>query len=123
MLVCAVPIVGTIFIAHIWDQCILSMKRIISKRTIREFWEERFSDSEQALKSWHAEVKNAEWQTPADIKAQYGNASILKDSRVVFNICGNKYRLVVKINFPASIVYIRFVGTHKEYDAIDAETV
>lgn len=99
------------------------MKRIISKRTIREFWETRFPDSQGALEAWHSEAKNAAWQTPADIKEQYGSASILKDSRVVFNICGNKYRLIVRINFSASIVYIRFIGTHKEYDAIDAETV
>jgi len=98
------------------------MNRIISKKTLREFWE-RFPDSEEALKAWHAEVRSASWENPADIKAQYGNASILKDSRVVFNICGNKYRLIVKINYAASIVLIRFVGTHKEYDDIDAETV
>lgn len=99
------------------------MKRIISIKKLREFWDERFPDSEQALKAWYAEAKSANWQSPTDIKAQYGNASILKGSRVVFNICGNKYRLIVKINFPASIVYIRFVGTHKEYDAIDAGTI
>ncbi len=98
------------------------MKRIISRRTIREFWE-RHPDAAEALKAWYFEAKAANWQNPAEIKAQYGNASILKDSRVVFNICGNKYRLIVRINFPASIVYIRFVGTHKEYDAIDAEAV
>lgn len=99
------------------------MKRIISIKQLREFWSDRFPDSEQALKAWYAEAKNANWQGPTDIKAQYGNASILKGGRVVFNICGNKYRLIVKINFPASIVYIRFVGTHKEYDAIDAGTI
>ena len=99
------------------------MKRIISRKTIRNFWEQRFPDAQGALESWYAEANTAQWQTPADIKAQYGNASILKGGRVVFNICGNKYRLIVKINFPASIIYIRFVGTHKEYDAIDAETI
>ena len=99
------------------------MKRIISKKTLREFWELRFSDSQGALESWHAEAKAANWQNPAEIKEKFRSASILKDSRVVFNICGNKYRLIVKINFPASIVYIRFVGTHKEYDAIDAGTI
>jgi mRNA interferase HigB len=97
------------------------MYRIISKRTLRDFWEEH-PDTEEALKSWHSEAKSANWQNPAEIKAQFGNASILKDSRVVFNICGNKYRLIVKINYAASIIFIRFVGTHKEYDAIDAET-
>ena len=65
----------------------------------------------------------ADWATPADIKAQYGDASILKGGRVVFNICGNKYRLVVKINYPYRVVYLRFVGTHVEYDRIDVETV
>lgn len=98
------------------------MNRIISKKTLRDFWE-RFPDAEEAFKAWHAEAKAAAWQNPADVKAQFGNASILKDSRVVFNICGNKYRLIVKINYAASIILIRFVGTHKEYDAIDAETV
>jgi mRNA interferase HigB len=98
------------------------MNRIISRRTFREFWE-RSPDAKEALKSWYAEAKAANWQNPAEIKVQYRNANILKNSRVVFNICGNKYRLIVKINFPASIVYIRFVGTHKQYDTIDAETV
>ncbi|PNU21369.1 addiction module toxin RelE [Geothermobacter hydrogeniphilus] len=98
------------------------MNRIIAKRTLREFWKSH-PDSEEALKSWHAEAKAANWQNPAEIKAQYRSASVLKDSRVVFNICGNKYRLIVKINYAASIVLIRFIGTHKEYDAIDAETV
>ncbi|MEA3544044.1 MAG: type II toxin-antitoxin system HigB family toxin [Thermodesulfobacteriota bacterium] len=99
------------------------MKRIISIKKLREFWDDRFPDSEQALKAWYAEAKSANWQSPTDIKAQYGNASILKRGRVVFNICGNKYKLIVKINFSASIVYIRFVGTHKEYDTIDAGTI
>ncbi|PLY02153.1 MAG: addiction module toxin RelE [Desulfuromonas sp.] len=98
------------------------MKNIIAKKTLREFWE-KHPDSEDALKAWHAEVKAAGWQNPAEVKAQYGNASILKNNRVVFNIHGNKYRLIVKINYVASIVLIRFVGTHKEYDAIDAEIV
>lgn len=96
--------------------------RVIAKRTLREFWI-RFPDAEQALKTWYAEAEAASWQTPAEIKAQYGNASILKESRVVFNICGNKYRLVVKINYPYAVIRIRFVGTHKEYDAISAEEI
>lgn len=96
--------------------------RVVAKRTLRECWE-RFPDSEDALKAWYAEATEASWQNPADIKAKYGSASILKDSRVVFNICGNKYRLVVKISYKNGVVLIRFVGTHKEYDAIDVETV
>ncbi len=96
--------------------------RVIAKRTLREFWQ-RFHDAEEALKAWHAEAEAAAWQNPAEIKAQYGNASIIKDSRVVFNICGNKYRLVVKINYGHAVILIRFIGTHKEYDAIDVEVV
>lgn len=98
------------------------MHRIISKRMIREFWE-RFPDAEGPLKAWFSEAKAADWRNPAEIKAHYGSASVLRGNRVVFNICGNKYRLIVKINYAASIVLIRFVGTHKEYDAIDAEKV
>jgi len=99
--------------------------RIIAKRTLRQFWERdrRFADSKRALEDWHAQVSQADWTTPVDVKAQYRDASILKGSRVVFNICGNKYRLIVKINYSYRVVYIRFVGTHAEYDMIDAETV
>jgi mRNA interferase HigB len=96
--------------------------RIIAKKTLREFWQ-RHPDSEQQLKSWHAEAEDAAWRTPADVKARYGTASILKDSRVVFNISRNKYRLIVKINYDLQIVYVRFVGTHTAYDAVDAETI
>ncbi len=99
--------------------------RIIAKRTLRVFWERerRFADAKRALEDWHAQVSHADWATPAEVKAQYGEASILKGSRVVFNICGNKYRLIVQINYPYRVVYIRFVGTHAEYDQIDAETI
>ena len=99
--------------------------RIIAKRTLRLFWEKsrRHNDAKRALEDWHAQVRKADWATPADVKAMYGDASILKGSRVVFNICGNKYRLVAKINFPYRVVYIRFVGTHREYDEVNAETV
>lgn len=96
--------------------------RVVAKSTLREFWE-RCLDAEESLKSWYAEAKAAAWQNPAEIKAQYRNASILKDSRVVFNICGNKYRLVVKISYKNSVVLIRFIGTHKEYDATDVEVI
>ena len=96
--------------------------RIIAKKKLKEFWEVH-PDSKDSFQSWYAEVKAATWNNPVEIKEKYGSASILKDSRVVFNICGNNYRLVVKINYPYSVVYICFVGTHKEYDAIDAEVV
>ena len=99
--------------------------RIIAKRTLRQFWERdrRFADAQRALEDWYAQASLADWATPTDIKAQYRDASILKGSRVVFNICGNKYRLVVKINYPYRVIYVRFVGTHAEYDMIAVETV
>jgi len=98
--------------------------RIIAVRTLREFWEQPDrGDAEQPLKAWLAEAQDASWQTPAEIKAKYRSASILHNSRVVFNIAGNKYRLIVQFHYNRGIGYVRFVGTHKEYDAIDAETV
>ncbi|MCP4329764.1 MAG: type II toxin-antitoxin system HigB family toxin [Alphaproteobacteria bacterium] len=96
--------------------------RIIARRTLRAFWD-LYPDSEEPLKAWFKEAEGADWATPAAVKAMYGNASILKDSRVVFNIGGNKYRLIVKFNFDYRIGYIRFVGSHKEYDEIDANSV
>jgi mRNA interferase HigB len=97
---------------------------IIAKRTLREFWEEpAHRDAEQPLKAWYTEARNATWRTPVDIKAQYGNASIVGDNRAVFNIAGNKYRLVVKFHYSTGVGYVRFIGTHAAYDTIDAETV
>lgn len=96
--------------------------RVIAKRTLREFWNDH-PDAEEFLKAWYFEVNDANWRDPSDIKARYGSASILKGNRVVFNICGNKYRLVARINYQAAIVFIRFIGTHKEYDGIKAEVI
>ena len=84
---------------------------------------EKHPEAEQALKLWHREAKKADWRTPQAVKAHYGNASVLPGRRIVFNIAGNKDRLVVKINFVCGIVYIRFVGTHKQYDAVDASSI
>jgi len=85
--------------------------RIISRRKLKEFWEKStYLDSEQALKAWFDEARQASWKTPSDIKVQYKSASILKDSRVVFNIHGNKYRLIVKINYDFSVIYIRCIN-------------
>lgn len=98
------------------------MKRIIAKRTLREFWE-KHSDSEQYLKTWYETTKNSNWTSPVDVKQTYINASILKDSRVVFNIKGNTYRLIVKFNFDRQWAFIRFVGTHAEYNKINADTI
>lgn len=96
--------------------------RVIAKRTIRAFWE-KHPDSEQQLMVWYREASKATWNNPNEIKSHYASASILKNSRVVFNICGNKYRLVVEINFPRKWVFIRFIGTHNEYDSIDANNI
>lgn len=96
--------------------------RIISKKILRDFWEGH-SDAEQSLKAWHAKVKLAEWKTSSDIKTDYRNASFVANNRVIFNIKGNTYRLVAAVNYDFGIIYIRFVGSHKEYDKIDADTI
>ena len=98
------------------------MQRIFSKSTLREFWE-RHPDSEQYLKTWYDTAMNSTWKTPVDVKKSYVNASILKANRIVFNIKGNNYRLVVKVNFEKQWMFVRFVGTHEEYDKIDANTI
>ena len=99
--------------------------RIIARRTLSQFWETHPRGAEAAtpLQLWFATVEAADWATPAEVKATFGDASILKGSRVVFNIAGNRFRLVVRINYPYRVVYIRFVGTHAEYDATDVETI
>lgn len=96
--------------------------RIIARKTLIEFWTAN-PRSEEQLRAWYAEAAAASWTTPAVVKTKYGNASILKDGRVVFNICGNEYRLVVRINYDFYTIYIRFIGTHQEYDKIDAQTI
>ncbi len=98
--------------------------RIISRAKIRNFWENKnYRDTEQPLKAWFDEAKKANWEKPKDIKLLYRNASFLANNRVVFNIHGNKYRLVVAVKYDFGICYIRFIGTHKQYDDIDAETI
>jgi len=99
--------------------------RIIAISTLREFWKSSpsFIDSKPPLLAWHGLTLKADWASPMDVKKDFGNASILHNGRVVFNIAGNKYRLVVKINYPYKVVYIRFIGTHAQYDAIDAQTI
>lgn len=99
--------------------------RVISLSTLKAFWEMNpaRTDARQPLLAWHQFVRKADWRSPAELKADFGSASILKDGRVVFNIAGNKYRLVVWINYAYRIVYVRFIGTHREYDAIDPQTI
>lgn len=96
--------------------------RIISLGTLRGYWEIH-RDAKEPLKAWFRETKAADWETPHDVKAMYRTASVIGDSRIVFNIAGNKYRLIVKFNFPYRVGYIRFIGTHAEYDEIIAEEV
>jgi len=96
--------------------------RVVAVSTLRALWE-RFPDAEQPLKAWYEEAKSVAWTQPAEIKAQYRSASVLKNRRVVFNIKGNDYRLIVAVAYKLQIVYVKFVGTHKEYDAVDAETI
>ena len=98
------------------------MERIFAKSTLREFWK-KYPDSEQYLKTWYDTVKNADWRTPGDVKQTYVKASILKNSRIVFNIKGNTYRFVAKFNFTKQWIFIRFIGTHEQYDKIDANTI
>ncbi|MCU4174965.1 type II toxin-antitoxin system HigB family toxin [Carboxylicivirga sp. N1Y90] len=98
------------------------MRRILAKSTLREFWS-KYPDSEQYLKTWYDTAMNSSWKTPNDVKKSYVNASILKDSRIVFNIKGNSYRLIVKFNFEHELALIRFIGTHSEYDKIDANNI
>jgi mRNA interferase HigB len=98
------------------------MDRIFAKSTLRNFWETH-PDSEQYLKTWFDTAMSSNWNTPNEVKQTYVNASVLKESRIVFNIKGNSYRLVAKFNFEKQWIFIRFIGTHDEYDKIDANTI
>ena len=95
---------------------------MVAKKILRDFWLKQ-TDSEQQLRTWYKEASKAIWTSPTDIKKEYPQASILKGSRVVFNICGNRYRLVVRINYERKWVFIRFIGTHNQYSKIDANTI
>lgn len=96
--------------------------RIIARKTLREYWE-RHPAVRPALQAWYADVSHATWKSPSDIKRIYANASILPNNHVVFNIKGNQYRLIVVVQYEYGIVFIRFIGTHAEYDKIDAATI
>ena len=98
------------------------MERIVAKRTLRLFWN-KYPDSEQYLKTWYETVMQVKWINPAAIKKTYASASILTNGRVVFNIKGNSYRLVVKLNYQKQWCFIRFIGTHAEYNQIDANSI
>jgi mRNA interferase HigB len=96
--------------------------RIIALSTLRLFWK-KHPDAEMPLRNWYAEASRANWRTPADIKAAYRNASFTANNRVVFNIKGNDYRLVVAVHYDRGQMYVRFVGAHRQYDTINAETI
>ena len=96
--------------------------RVIAKKTLRDFWA-KHPDCEQQLKAWYQEAEDAKWRSPKDIKRDYPSASILAGNRIVFNIKGNHYRLIVRVNYDYGMVWIRFVGTHSAYDKIDADKV
>lgn len=95
---------------------------VIAKKTLVEFYEKN-EETKSQLEAWYHEAKNAEWNNPQEVKNKYASSSIIGGNRVVFNIKGNKYRLVTKINYQMKKVYIRFIGTHKEYDKINAEEI
>lgn len=99
--------------------------RVIALRTIKEFIDSKpeYADSREPALAWYRQVLRADWTSPADIKRDVATASILKDGRAVFNIAGNKYRIVVWINYPYRVVYVRFIGTHVQYDRIDAQSI
>jgi mRNA interferase HigB len=99
--------------------------RVIALRTIKAFLARRpeYADAREPVLAWYRQALKADWASPADVKREIGNASVLKDGRVVFNIAGNKYRLVAWINYPYRVLYVRFVGTHAQYDRIDAQSI
>ncbi len=112
---------GNFFLAFFRPPPIISM-RIISRRILRDFYE-KHTDAKTPLESWFQEAVAARWNGPQDIKPRYPSADILPGNRIVFNIKGNTYRLIVKIHYNTAIVFIRFIGTHSQYDNVDAETI
>jgi mRNA interferase HigB len=98
--------------------------RIIAFRTLREFWEKpEYADSEGSLRFWYHDAKNSDWKNSNELKKYYQSASIIGEGRIVFNIKGNTYRLVVSVDYEFQVIFIRFIGTHKQYDKIDAKTI
>ena len=108
-----------------WDCSKVVIVRIIALSTLKAFIRRSpaHADAREPLMAWYRQVRGADWATPADVKRSVGSASILNDGRAVFNIAGNKYRIVVWINYPYRVVYVRFIGTHRQYDGIHAQTV
>jgi mRNA interferase HigB len=113
---------GNIVLAYKLGSLYNDIMRVIAKSTLQAFWH-RHPDAEGSLLAWYREVEKEDWDCPTKVKARYGNASIVRNNRVVFNIKGNSYRLVVRVNYKCRLVYVRFVGTHVEYDQINVEEV
>ena len=100
-------------------QCIM---RIISKKRLKDFYEQsKYHNSKSPLEAWHKEVLKLQWSNPNEVKEMYKSASIIGNEKIVFNIAGNKYRLIVSVNYYAKIVFIKFIGTHKQYDKVIME--
>ena len=99
--------------------------RVIALSTLRGFWDgiSAHANCREPGLAWYRHVKKAIWRSPSEVKRDFRTASILRDGRVVFNLAGNKYRLVVWINYPYKVVYVRFIGTHSQYDRIDAQII
>ncbi len=98
--------------------------RVISVKQLKDFWSKsNYRDAEQALRAWYTEVKKSKWSNSHQVKKVYRSVSLIGNNRIVFNICGNKYRLIVAMKYEFNICYIRFIGTHKQYDKIDAREV
>ena len=98
--------------------------RVIALSALRAFFgKPAYADAREPVLAWYRHTARAAWKSPPDVKRDFGTASILQDGRAVFNLGGNKYRLVVWINYPYQVVYVRFIGTHRQYDKIDAQTI
>ncbi len=98
--------------------------RVIARKTLKAFWAQpRYKAAEAPLRAWFAEARRAAWKSPQEVKDQYRQASVIGNGRIVFNIGGNKYRLITKIRFDLGIVFVRFVGTHEQYDQVNAAEV
>lgn len=112
-----------IALVPLWDYD--TLMRIIALSTLKAFWQDqpRHQDAKEPALAWYRHALHADWSAPSDIKRDFGTASILQDGRVVFNLAGNKYRLVVWVNYAYRVVYIRFIGTHAQYDKIDVQTI
>ena len=96
--------------------------RVIAKKILREFWE-KHPDCEQQLKSWFQEAEKAEWKTSSQLQNEYPSSRVIENNRVIFNIKGNHYRLIIKVNYKYGMIWIRFIGTHAEYDKINPKTI